>query len=183
MEKRVFSKKRLKCIAILLVISLISACAYHIYGVRKEKENAQLKKLYEHQSFAFCMGMYPDYKNFDEVDVLLLIEHLAAYEEDTQTTDIVTVEDVKKYLSSEYTKDKKLAVLNKPSNIEAYIEWYWWSGGDMYWQKYDSWLCNYIRDHGDKYENDYDPFLSEETLYELIDDFKNCPDKEKYKYE
>ena len=182
MGKKVFSKRAFKCIVILLIMSLVSACAYYIYSVRKEKENVKLKKLYEHQSYAFSMGMYPDYKDFSEVNVKILIIELAAYQEDTQTTDVVTVEDVKKYLSSEYVKGKKLAVLNKPSNIEAYIDWYWGSGGERYCQEYWHWLENYMREHPDKYENDTVTLLSEEELYDLIDKFKNCPDKEKYEY-
>lgn len=131
------------------------------------------------------MGMHSVYKGFNEiseVNIKFLIIHLAAYEEDTQTTDIVTVEDVKKYLSSEYTKDKKLAILNKPSNIEAYIDWFWEGGGERYCQEYTLWLDNYLIEHPDEYEIDSCISLSEEELYELIDKFKNCPDKKKYEY-
>ena len=182
MEKCFFQKKAFKYVVVLLVISLISACAYHIYSVRKEKENAKLKKLYEHQSYAFCMGMHPVYKDFSEVDIYYLILDLAAYAEDTQTTNAVTVEDVKEYLSSEYTKDKKLAVLNKPSNIEAYITWFWCGGGNSYVEKYNLWLGNYMEAHLDEYNYGSATVLSEDELYELIDKFKNCPDKETYEY-
>lgn len=182
MRKIVFAKKKiLKCVVILLFIGLVSFCVYHNYSARKEKENAKLKKLYEHQSYAFNMGMYPVYKDFSEVDVYYLILDLAAYAEDTQTTDVVTVEDVKKYLSSEYTKDKKLAVLNKPSNIEAYIDWFW-SGGQNYSDEYSFWLNNYMEEHPDEYKDGSATVLSEEELYELIAKFKNCPDKIKYEY-
>jgi hypothetical protein len=181
MRKIVFSKKAFKYVVILLVISLVSFGIYHIYDVRKAKEDAKLKKMYEHQSYAFNMGLYPVYKDFSEVDVYYLILDLAAYAEDTQTTDIVTVEEVKKYLSSEYTKDKKLAVLNKPSNIEAYIDWFW-SGGQNYSDEYSLWLGHYMDDYPDEYKDGSATVLSEDELYELIDKFKNCPDKEKYKY-
>ena len=181
MKKIFFSKKTFKYVIILLVISLVSLGIYHIYDVRKAKEDAKLKKMYEHQSYAFNMGLYPVYKDFSEVDVYYLILDLAAYAEDTQTTDIVTVEEVKKYLSSEYTKDKKLAVLNKPSNIEAYIDWFW-NGGQNYSDEYSLWLGHYMDDYPDEYKDGSATVLSEEELYELIDKFKNCPDKEKYKY-
>lgn len=181
MGKKIFSKKVFKCVLILLVIGLVSFGVYHIYSVKKEKENAKLKKLYERQNFAFCMDMDPYYKEFSDEHIKILIVDLAAYEEDTQTTDVVTVEDVKEYLSSEYTKDKKLAVLNKPSNIEAYIDWFW-SGGDRYSEKYDFWLGHYMDDHPDEYNYGSATVLSEEELYELINKFKNCPDKEKYEY-
>ena len=182
MEKRVFLKRVVKCIVILLFIGLVFFGVYNIYSVKKAREYADLEKLYERQNFAFCMDMNPYYQPFNEEHVLSLIENLAAYEEDTQTEEPVTVDDVKKYLKSEYTLLGKPAVLNMPNNIKNYIVWFW-TGGERYRQKYDLWLFNYILDHPDKYENDYDPFMSEKTLYELIDDFKNCPDKEKYKYE
>ena len=181
MKKIVFSKKIFKYVIILLAISLVSFGIYHIYGVKKAKEDAKLKKMYERQNFAFCMDMDPYYKEFSEEYIEMLIENLAAYEEDTQTTDVVTVENIKEYLSSEYNKDKKLAVLNKPSNIGAYIDWFW-SGGDRYAEEYSLWLGHYMMDHPDEYDNNLAISLSEEELYELIDKFKNCPDKEKYKY-
>ncbi|SFU87676.1 hypothetical protein [Butyrivibrio sp. M55] len=181
MEKRAFSKNGHKYIVILLVICLVSVCIYHNYNVKKEKENANLKKMYEQQNFAFCMDMEPYYKDFSEDHIQSLIENLGAYEEDTQTTDIVTVEDVKNYLSSEYTKDKKLAILNKPSNIGAYIDWFW-HGGDRYAEEYRFWLSNYMEEHPDEYNYGSATVLSEEELYELIDKFKNSPDKKKYEY-
>ncbi len=182
MKKIFFSKKTFKYVVILLVISLVSFGIYHIYGVKKAKEDAKLKKMYERQNFAFCMEMDPVYKDFSEVNVKILVIELAAYEEDTQTTDVVTVEDVKKYLSSEYVKGRKLAVHNKPSNIEAYIDWFWCSGGERYCQEYWHWLENYMREHPDKYENDIVTLLSEKEMYELIEEFKNSPDKIKYEY-
>jgi hypothetical protein len=181
MKKIFFSKKTFKYVVILLVISLVSFGIYHIYGVKKAKEDAKLKKMYERQNFAFCMEMDPYYKEFSEEYIEILIEKLAAYEEDTQTADVVTVENIKEYLSSEYNKDKKLAVLNKPSNIEAYIDWFW-SGGDRYAEEYSLWLGHYMNDHPDEYNYGSATVLSEDELYELIDKFKNCPDKEKYKY-
>ncbi|MEE3469837.1 MAG: hypothetical protein VZR24_04150 [Butyrivibrio hungatei] len=181
MEKKMFTRKMLKGIIIMLVIGLVSFGIYHMYGVRKAKEDAKLKKMYERQNFAFCMDMDPYHKEFNGEYVKSLIKHLAAYEEDTQTTDVVTVENIKEYLSSEYNKDKKLAVLNKPSNIEAYIDWFW-SGGDRYAEEYSFWLSNYMEEHPDEYKDGAATVLSEEELYELIDKFKNCPDKIKYEY-
>ena len=147
----------------------------------KDRQQAKIEYLYSRQNFAFDMGTDKCFKGSDEVHMKPIIENLAAYEEDTQTYGRISIDDVFDYLSSEYNENGELAVLHMPENIEAYIDWFW-SGGSQICIDYDMWLYNYQRDHLDKYGDGSVFDMSEETLYELIDDFKNCPDKEKYKY-
>lgn len=177
MEKRKITKT-----LVVSVITIIALCSLlYVSNKIKEKQQAKIEHLYSRQNFAFDMGVDTYYKSSSEVHKKFLIECLAAYEEDTQAYGSISVDDVLNYLSSEYNKNGELAVLNTPTNIQEYIKWYW-EGGENFTQDYAMWLYNYQLDHLDKYGDGLVTLMPEEKIYEIIDDFKNCPDKNKYKY-
>ena len=175
-------------ILIISLLFLIAAAGLVYYLVYKpyEKEKRvdrklEINHLYRDQNRAFGRTFF-EYRSFDELDKNRLIEMLAAYEESGTAKKPVSVEDVKNYLANEYTEDGKLVAENRPENIKAYIEWANSDEGDKYITDYDQWLTNYQHDHADKYGEETTEKMSEDMLLELIDEFKNCTDKEQYKH-
>ena len=142
----------------------------------------ELEKLYKKETFALGMDKrYPEYQDFSHVVLNLLTINLEAYEENQPDAQKVTIEDVRNFLADEYDADGNLRVLNQPQNISDYIDWYW-SGGDTYTRNYASYLSKYRDDHQDKYQDKSVYEMDLELLNNLIDDFKNCPNKENYEH-
>ncbi len=144
----------------------------------KEQRDTELKTLYSHETYALGMEQYDCYKDFSYVNVNRLILNLAAYKYFNEGVEI-SVEDVKGFLDSEYDENGELYVLNPPENIADYIEWYW-NGGDALTVKYRYYLTNYQNDNIEKFSSKNAVELDEELLYELIEDFENCPNREDY---
>ena len=175
-------KLLLICSSIVLTIMLLILASAIINKDRQKKDeefNAELARLYKHETFALGMDTYDCYKDFSYVDVQILIIKLAAYKRYDNEVEI-TVEDVKEFLSSEYDENGNLYVLNPPENIAKYIDWYW-SGGDSLARTYMLYLLHFRNDNTEKYTT-FLTDLDEEMLYELIDEFENCSNKEEYEY-
>ncbi|RKM57755.1 hypothetical protein D6856_13955 [Butyrivibrio sp. XB500-5] len=172
-------------ITILVLIAVVGLGYYLIYkphmkGKRAEQKT-EIEQLYFHQNHAFGMGLAPSYLDYNKINKNRLIERLAAYEDSGQAKAEVSLDDIKQYLSGEYDESGKLAAENRPENIEAYIDWAWSDDGEKYIKDYIQWITNYQLDHTDKYSEESIDKLSEDKLLELIDDFKNCDDKDQYK--
>lgn len=149
-----------------------------VFDQYTEQLNSELETLYSHETYALGMDQYDCYKDFSYVNVNRLILNLAAYKYFNEGVEI-SVEDVKEFIDSKYDENGELYVLNPPENIADYIEWYW-NGGDVLTVKYRYYLANYQNDNVEKYSSKSAEELDEELLWELIEDFENCPDKEEY---
>ena len=92
----------------------------------------------------------------------------------------VTLEDVKKYLSSEFDEEGNLYVLNKNNKVHDYIEWYRKrvitdTGMDFegehqierYWTRLSEIVLNYVREGNDFPNQDVKSF-SYEKLKEIM---------------
>lgn len=168
-------------IVLFIILSIFASVGMYKYKQKKEEEyNAELARLYKHETFALGMDTYDCYKDFSYVDVQILIIKLAAYKHYENEVEI-TVEDVKEFLSSEYDENGNLYVLNPPDNIAKYIDWYW-SGGDSLVRMYLLYLYHFQDDNTEKYTGKGITILDEELLYELIDEFEKCPNREEYEY-
>ena len=143
-----------------------------------EQRNAELEVLYAHETYALGMEQYDCYKDFSYVNVKKLILNLAAYKYFNEGIEI-SVEDVKEFLDSEYDENGELYVLNPPDDIAKFIKWYR-TGGRSLTDKYFIYLCSYQDDHSDKYSLKGITMLDVNMLYELIEDFENCPNREDY---
>lgn len=181
----------MKSFAIVMVVLLVIACVAvfirdYVKTKRANEEQAKLEyetkleKAYKKETFALGMDKrYSEYQDFSHVVPNLLTINLEAYEENQPDAQKVTIEDVRNFLADEYDADGNLRVLNQPQNISDYIDWYW-SGGDTYTRNYASYLSKYKDDHQDKYQDVSVYEMDLELLNNLIDDFKNCPNKEDY---
>lgn len=144
---------------------------------REEEFKRELELLYEDETFALGMDTYNCYRDFSYVDVNWLIISLASYNH--YTKEELSVEEVKDFLSSEYDDNGELYVLNPPEKIAKFIIWSK-SGGRSLTGEYYIHLCRFQDDNSEKYTLKSALIMDEEKLYELIEDFENCPNREEY---
>ena len=65
-----------------------------------------------------------EYSSYEHIDEKELFVALHVYNMSDRCKEKVTLEDVKKYLSSEFDEEGNLYVLNKNNKVHDYIEWY-----------------------------------------------------------
>jgi hypothetical protein len=171
--------KLFRTIVLILLLVLIAIVILQRENLKKEEQfKKELELLYEDETFSLGMDTYNCYKDFSYVNVNVLIINLAAYKHFKDGEEI-TVEEVKTFLSSEYDENGELYVLNPPDDIAKFIKWYR-TGGRSLTDKYFIYLCRYQDDHSDKYSLKGITMLDVNMLYELIEDFENCPNREDY---
>ncbi len=166
-------------ILLIVVITIVGIFAFREWQKIETQHREELQIKYEQSNFALGMNAYNCYKDFSNVDVNDLIISLAAYKHFEKDVEI-SVEDVKEFLSSEYDKKGKPYVLNPPDNIAKYIDWYIFLGGHLLRGKYFIYLSRFQDDNKEKYSFESLYILDEKLLYELIEDFENCPDRKSY---
>jgi hypothetical protein len=179
MNQKRKTKKFCAIMASLLVIAIFAVfIGYKEWQKIEEQYNTKLKWAYQNETRAFAMDRSDCYKDYSYVDVNSLIINLASYKHFKNEVDI-SVEDVKEYLSSEYDDNGEPYVLNPPENIAKYIRWFSY-GGSSLTGRYFIYLCNFQDDNIEKYSRKGLTILDEDLLYELIEDFENCPNREDY---
>ncbi len=162
---------------LILVTIFAIVLIYREWDKKEGQYNDKLRWAYQNETRAFAMDRSDCYKDYSYVDVNSLIINLASYKHFKDEVDI-SVEDVKEYLSSEYDDNGKPYVLNPPENIAKYVRWFSYGGSSLS-GRYFIYLCNFQEDNRDKYpQNAY--IIDEDLLYELIEDFENCPNREDY---
>ncbi|WP_026653914.1 hypothetical protein [Butyrivibrio proteoclasticus] len=182
--------KKIRILAIFLtlpIIALVILNGHQIKEILKEKsrkegieQRKQIAQLYKHDNNAFGIESSLEYRDFSYVDVNLLTLHIAVYEDNNPDAAEVTIHDIEDYLSSEYDEKGKLRVLNQPKNIADFVLWYSYVGTG-HTLDLISCLRNYSKDHYDKYQDIGIFEMDIDMLNELIDDYRNCPNKDDYK--
>ena len=171
---------------VLFIIFINFAIAgVFLFRLQKKLENERrlLEIMYERQSVALGKGMSKEFvgiSDYSKDNIITLRFYLAAYEEAVGSEDVPTVEEVKQYLSDKYDENGELAIVTRPKNLDQYFDWFW-NGGELYTHYYDDWVRDYRKDHLDKYGDKGKYDMPEEQVVLLLDDFKNSPEKNKYK--
>ncbi len=163
---------------LILVTIFAIVLIYREWDKKEGQYNDKLRWAYQNETRAFAMDRSDCYKDYSYVDVNSLIINLASYKHFKNEVDI-SVEDVKDFLSSEYDENGEPYVLNPPDNIAEYIKWFSYGGGSLT-TKYFIYLSNFQDDNIEKYSRKGLTILDEDLLYELIEDFENCPNREDY---
>ena len=100
------------------------------HGLKKEAEEREWEICiaYRRQNDALIRKDGPlhlyEYSSYEHIDEKELFVALHVYNMSDRCKEKVTLEDVKKYLSSEFDEEGNLYVLNKNNKVHAYIEWY-----------------------------------------------------------
>ena len=121
-----------------------------------------------------------EYSSYEHIDEKELFVALHVYNMSDRCKEKVTLEDVKKYLSSEFDEEGNLYVLNKNNKVHDYIEWYRKrvitdTGMDFvgehqierYWTRLSEIVLNYVREGNDFPNQDVKSF-SYEKLKEIM---------------
>ena len=174
-----------KYIVFVLIIFFVLCIGIRYKIIEKQEKEAELeekiKLLYETESNPLGMDRCDSYMDFSNVHINQLTINLAAYKYFEPDAPSISIEDVKEYLSEEYDENGEPRVLNIPNNIIRYINWYNLWNGFGHILDYYVFLGQY-QDSVEEYKN-FDKNTGDiETLNNLIKDFENCPDKEKYTY-
>ena len=169
---------------LFLCIIIVGPFLFFAYFGNRANRKHLLEREYLEQNLAFGKKNCNEFAgigDFNEVELIDLCYYLAAYKEAVNSDDIPTVEEVKQYLSDKYDKHLKLAVLNKPYDLDQYIKWFCSCDGIIYRDYYNQWVRAYRFDHLDRYGDMGKYEMTEEQAMSLLEDFRNCSDKQKYK--
>ena len=176
------NEQYIKLIVILVLALVVFLVRNAIIEKQRLKERQEtIKALYINESSALCLDRYDCYMDFSHVQINTLTLNIAAYRYFESDAPNLTVDDVREYLSNEFDENGEPCVLNIPENIVRYINWYNLFGGNRNILDYIVFLRNY-QDNNEEYK-DFDKFNGDiDTLNKLIEDFENCPDKDKYTF-
>ena len=144
------NKKILRVIIIFLCLIVMSGTIFFCNEQRRIKEERAKQGIlaidYREQNRAFprvagrpIKEEY--YVGYDAIDEPQLYVCLSAYNEwirlNYKEESELTLEDIEKYLSSEYNEDGSLRIQKGYENIRAYVDWYYEEGGGQaiteYW--------------------------------------------------